>query len=592
MKPMGRTGAARILAISAALAVAVTGLVPGPVTAQVTAPEDCPEAMPTSDVTRGMTGTGFTVSQGTEPEPFDIEVLGVLANGVAPGRDMIVVDTSSPAIDRAGGIWFGMSGSPVYADDGRLLGAVAFGLSGGPSSIGGLTPAEDLFDLLDYPATVQSTAPRTVRVSGTLGARINARSAEDGAGDDATMKRLRAPLSVSGLSGRGYRRLGEAIRKEGNKYLVAQGSSAEAPGSGREFATVGAGDTFAAVMSYGDLTIAGIGTTTLVCDRKSIAFGHPFGWQGKAELGGNAGDTHTIIRDPLFGSYKLADVTDVVGVVDQDRLAGIRGLIGVSPETAELRSTVTAPHLGVTRNTDSSVVSNAIVPSLAFFQLFASIDSTFDEIGGGNSRVAWVIRGTTANGGRWGLTRSNVYAHGRDISIASSAELAQQLNALLRNRFTEIDFTEIDVDARVTDERSGYRIAKLLHSTTGRRFRAGRRAVVRPGGRLVLRVRLAPIGGGPRRNVDIGFKVPRRFRGGFVRIESGGGEEFLCFEDCAAPQKKGGSFGKLINSLKNAPKNNDVKATLAGRRIKAQVRTKRVNRVVRGFGFLNLVAKK
>ncbi|MPZ90174.1 MAG: hypothetical protein GEU68_00845 [Actinobacteria bacterium] len=33
-----------------------------------------------------------------------------------------------------------------------VLGAVAFGLSGGPSSIGGLTPAQDLDQLLDYPA--------------------------------------------------------------------------------------------------------------------------------------------------------------------------------------------------------------------------------------------------------------------------------------------------------------------------------------------------------------------------------------------------------------------------------------------------------
>ena len=65
-----------------------------------------------------MLGTGWTVSEGRDPEPFDAEVLGVLPDAIAPGRDMIVVDTSSPAITDAGGIWFGMSGSPVYHDAG------------------------------------------------------------------------------------------------------------------------------------------------------------------------------------------------------------------------------------------------------------------------------------------------------------------------------------------------------------------------------------------------------------------------------------------------------------------------------------------
>ena len=144
MNMVRRVVSLRMLSGVAALALASAGLMSVPATAQVVAPEDCPAAMPTAEVVKGMTATGFTVSDGTEPEPFDVEVLGVLQDGVAPGRDMIVVDTSSPAIEEAGGIWFGMSGSPVYSDDGRLIGAVAFGLSFGSSSVGGLTPARDM----------------------------------------------------------------------------------------------------------------------------------------------------------------------------------------------------------------------------------------------------------------------------------------------------------------------------------------------------------------------------------------------------------------------------------------------------------------
>jgi hypothetical protein len=126
----------------ALVAGATIAAILSPAEAQVPpeAPIDCPDVMPVSEITDGMLGTGWTVSEGRDPEPFDAEVLGVLPDAIAPGRDMIVVDTSSPAITEAGGIWFGMSGSPVY-HDGRLMGALAFGLSFGPSSVAGLTPA-------------------------------------------------------------------------------------------------------------------------------------------------------------------------------------------------------------------------------------------------------------------------------------------------------------------------------------------------------------------------------------------------------------------------------------------------------------------
>ena len=121
----GTTARRRGLALLGAIcALVVTGQASA-------APGECPTIKETSDLSAGMTGTGWTVSQGTTPEEFDVTVLGVLPDAIAPGRDMIIVETSSPAIDAVGGIWFGMSGSPVYVG-GELIGAVAFGLTFGP----------------------------------------------------------------------------------------------------------------------------------------------------------------------------------------------------------------------------------------------------------------------------------------------------------------------------------------------------------------------------------------------------------------------------------------------------------------------------
>lgn len=596
MNMVRRFVGARVLSAVAAIALAASGMVLGSATAQVVAPVDCPRAIPTSEVSKGMTGTGFTVSEGTEPEPFDVEILGVLQDGVAPGRDMIIVDTSSPAIEEAGGIWFGMSGSPVYASDGRLIGAVAFGLSFGPSTVGGLTPAQDMMELLDYPSAVETTAARKVTVSGGLAHRVNQRSSSRG--DSATFTRLRAPLSVSGLGARGFDVLAEAIHKEGDKYLPTTGPSSYAAGPQVELGSIGAGDNFAAALSYGDVTMAGIGTTTLVCGDKLVAFGHPFGWAGKTRLGANEASAHTIVKD-FFGPYKLADITDPVGIVDQDRLAGIRGLLGEAPILRPVTSSVTATDLNRTRVGSSQGATDDIVPTLGFYHLFTNIDSTFDEIGEGSSEVSWTITGSTEDGEPWALTRSNLYSSQFDISFASSSELFGQLITLLENRFTEIDFGSVDVEATVADEPSGYRISKVLHSTNNRDFTGGRRVKVRPGGKLFLKVRLASVTQGENKTVLLSFQLPRRFRGGFIELGGGGGSEsdFFCFEEfgsCSSPT--GGkieNFDDLVDSLEDAPKGNELTASLMSRRGRLQQqKSVELDGVVDGSRFLVLQVNK
>src|SRR5215210_4676951 len=114
--------AAKTAAIGSAAALAlIAGLLTAPASAApIPAAPDCPGILPTSSVTAGMTGQGLTVVRGATPQPFAVEVLGVLENGIAAGRDMIVIEVSDlpgrNVISAGGGIWDGMSGSPVYVD--------------------------------------------------------------------------------------------------------------------------------------------------------------------------------------------------------------------------------------------------------------------------------------------------------------------------------------------------------------------------------------------------------------------------------------------------------------------------------------------
>src|SRR2546423_13826094 len=63
------------------------------------------------DVRPGQRGVARTVFQGTEPEEFGVEILGVLAGFPGPRQSAIIARLSGKNVDRTG-VFAGMSGSP------------------------------------------------------------------------------------------------------------------------------------------------------------------------------------------------------------------------------------------------------------------------------------------------------------------------------------------------------------------------------------------------------------------------------------------------------------------------------------------------
>jgi len=298
----------------------------------------------------------------------------------------------------------------------------------------------------------------------------------------------------------------------------------------------------------------------------------------------------------LFGPYKLADITEPVGTVDQDRLAGIRAALDAAPDLRPVTSSISAPDINRSDDGSSQAVTDEIVPALGFNHLLGSIDSTFDAIGEGSSRVAWTVTGRTESGEPWSLSRSNRYSSNFDISFESSFEVPSQLSRLLNNRFTEIDFTSVDLDATVTEERSGYRIGKVLHRTAGGAFTGGRRIRVRPGSKLTLRVQLSRVDGGSPRFVNLKVAMPRGLRFGSLAIHGGGSAgSFECFFElgpCSSRSGKVDSFDELIDSLEDAPKGSDLLATLTTNSNKHRRVSVGLDAVVEGFRFLRLRSTK
>src|SRR6201997_1768425 len=118
-----------------------------PIAMPATAPAET-KFFPLSEVRRGMKGVAYTVFEGVNPEPMQVEILGVLRDALGPGQDMILARLHGDKPEYTG-VVAGMSGSPVYID-GRLLGALSYRIGQfSKEPIAGITPIQYMLQVRD-----------------------------------------------------------------------------------------------------------------------------------------------------------------------------------------------------------------------------------------------------------------------------------------------------------------------------------------------------------------------------------------------------------------------------------------------------------
>jgi hypothetical protein len=536
--------------------------------------EACPEPFPLAEVTDGMPATGRTVEKGTEPEPFTATVVGVVEAGISPDIDLIIVETSSPAIKRAGGIWAGMSGSPVYAEDGRLLGAVAYGLSAAPSPIAGVTPAAALTALGERAGTGAASAPDVAEaielpenVQDSLVASGNATTTEARSG----MRALPVPLAVSGLS---PDRLDSFSERLGERLPEARAFAAGAVRGDAESspADIVPGGNFAAALSYGDVTAAGIGTTTTVCEGGvAVAFGHPYLWSGASSMSVHPASAVFVQRDDVMGSYKVANPGGVVGTLDQDRLAGIRGVLGDGPGTVPVTSSITSDD-DASREGSTEVTMPEALPDLAASHALANLDAVLDAVGPGTAHLQWVIEGTRASGEPFTVEAENMYASRYDIAFDAVFDSFDQVLALQENEFEDVEILAVDYSGSVSSAFERYAVSSVEVRTAGGTYATPPSTAaidVEAGGTLDVRVTLLPHkGAGAPRHVDLSVEVPADAAGAYGWVDVSGGpagdspDEETEDEPADGVETEGGGFDELLGELTGMVPNNSVTATL------------------------------
>lgn len=566
-----RTRTTAVVLTTAALSVAGLGAMP---TASSAPSPGCPAAYPVAEVVKGQEVNGLTVTSGTEPTGFTGEIVGVIRNGIAPDLDMIMARLAAPEIGRVGGIWQGMSGSPVYAADGRLIGAVAYGLAGGASPVAGITPAAEMYRML---SAGTAPAPGSLKQSVALPSSLARQLVSDGvvgrAEASSGLTRLPVPLGVSGMAGSKRLRMAE-------KALSVSGARVRASGAvtaASEAIPLTVGGNVAASLSYGDVSTVGVGTVTAICGNEVLAFGHPMNFSGPATLSMHGADAVYVQEDSLGQPFKVANAGAPIGVVNQDRLAGLFGinLPSAVPATTLVKSSVTV--LGEGSRTGTTRISEPLaVPDIAAMHLLAGQDRVFDGLGGGSAALEWTIRGQRADGRWFSVVRGDRYTSRVDLSSESGYDLYDQLGSLVYNEIEDVTIKDVTTKSTMTRRQAAYSIGAVQYrpAKRWRPLRAGQPLFLLGGTKIRIRVRLvSPTM--PHTWAYVHVPVPRTigYKSGILEIAGGnssgggpmGGDDL--FEELFGGGDDMGSepatLDALLRQLRRAPRNDQVLANLS-----------------------------
>ncbi|HEX9942942.1 MAG TPA: SpoIVB peptidase S55 domain-containing protein [Thermoanaerobaculia bacterium] len=321
------------LSVRAALLAAAVSWLAAPLAAGAAAPKPAATAaddagavpagaLPTialAEIQRGQRGYGLSVFAGTEPERFDVEVIGVMRN-VSPDVSYILARLTGKGLEKSG-VAGGMSGSPVFLD-GRLAGAVAFSWPFTNEAIAGITPIESMRQLSGLKPVPVAPPPPPVKLSDLLAGRLP----EDLLASQ--FAKLLPRFADGATSTVQWSAAGFGERSQGMlRQVLGNLSSAGKAAPGAVPDDLAPGKAVAVVLVDGDFQLAANGTVTDRYGDQVLAFGHPFLGLGPIQVPMATAEILTVLSSQN-SSFKIANMGRIVGAFEQDRKMGIQGRIG------------------------------------------------------------------------------------------------------------------------------------------------------------------------------------------------------------------------------------------------------------------------
>jgi hypothetical protein len=307
-------------------------------TAAATQPPANAGFFPLSQVHRGLKATAWTVFEGSQPEPMDVEVLGVLRGARGPGQDMILVRLNGAKPEYTG-VVEGMSGSPVYVGD-KLLGSLSYRIGQfSKDPIAGITPIEQMLGLRDLPAPAGGTTQTAFNTApGSPAAPVDTGAMNFQAMD--------TPLVMSGFAPDAIKLWQDKMAGTSLAMVAAGGvggsSDIDSTVSAAAEATLKPGSAISAQLVRGDMEMAATCTITYIDPKQLLACGHPVLQAGTVSLPMTTADVVTTLSSPM-NSFKIINTGQTVGAFTEDRESGIRGMLGTQAHMIPMHIAIDGP---------------------------------------------------------------------------------------------------------------------------------------------------------------------------------------------------------------------------------------------------------
>jgi SpoIVB peptidase S55 len=432
---------------------------------------------PIEEVKPGMRATGYTVFVGSEPKPFELEILGVLKGFPNPQQSAVISKLLGDELQHTG-VFQGMSGSPVYIN-GKLLGAIAFGYNFAKEPIAGITPIQHMIEVFEQkqapdPKDHQGVEqPRSVSFSeiafnedspefqefikslnGSAPSGALAVAAPQGG---QLLMPIATPLAITGVAPNVVARFAHFFQSWGFAPVAGVSSAAEITKLKEADAnTLKPGSTVVVPLVRGDYSVAAAGTVTYRDGNRIYAFGHPLLQLGVSEFPMHEGEVVTVMSSAA-SSFKVSYPTAMVGTMRGDRSTGIFGELGVAPRMIPVEI-----NLKTSRGTNQTynfevVVDRFLTPLVLQMTALSTIATTERALGDSTLEIRGKIK----------LKNHQEVNTESRLSVSSNAPLqaafavSQPVSALFNSGFRNLQFEKLTYDITSRDARSTGQLDRL-----------------------------------------------------------------------------------------------------------------------------------
>ena len=425
-------------------------------------------------------------------ELADLEMRFVqVVDDFLPPMPVIMVEASDPVLIQLGGIARGMSGSPVFSEEGTW-GAIAYGFTAQDSP-----PYYFFATPIEWVIGERSTVPLAKPAATWGGARITP---------------LEVPLVSTGLHGNRPPAAGSPLAAASTAGLTQERQE-----------SFEAGRPLVVGLLLGEITGGSIGTISYVDGDRVYGFGHPMNQSGRVEL--------PIIEGRILGEisnlsapFKFATLNPTVrGTLTEDSLPAVRGVLDGGPDLVPVRAVYTlasGAEVELEHRMPAGVDQSGLLPVAAFSPLFNRLDNE----GNHSLRVSIDV---SFSGTDEVLTRSRLHAEpgGRLFFLVDNAwfDLSDALFQLMGRNDYVLRVREAEVRVEVIPEPRFAALTEVAADT-----------VASPGEMVTVTASLR-VGRRIDRQVGVELSLPEELPPGIYQLEAGSAASL-------GPDQGGGRF--------------------------------------------------